>query len=77
VLASGNAPVKMLKLDGRSPSVATVLDGTWPVIRPLLVLTLGSPQGEAKNFIDFLTSSAGQRIVERVGYIPLPPALGR
>jgi phosphate transport system substrate-binding protein len=77
VLAAGNTPVKMLKLDGRSPSVATVLDGTWPVIRPLLVLTLGSPQGEAKAFIDFLTSSEGQRIVERVGYIPLPPAKGR
>jgi phosphate transport system substrate-binding protein len=77
VLAAGRAPVKMLDLDGRSPSVAAVLDGTWPVIRPLLVLTLGSPQGEAKAFIDFLTSSGGQQIVERVGYIPLAPAKGR
>jgi phosphate transport system substrate-binding protein len=54
-----------------------VLDGTWPVIRPLLVLTLGAPQGQAKAFIDFLTSSDGQQIVERVGYIPLAPAKGR
>ena len=41
VLASGRAPVKMLQLDGTSPTVAAVLDGTWPVIRPLFVLTLG------------------------------------
>jgi phosphate transport system substrate-binding protein len=77
VLAAGRAPVKMLDLDGRSPSVAAVLDGTWPVIRPLLVLTLGSPQGEAKAFINFLTSSGGQQIVERVGYIPLAPTKGQ
>jgi phosphate transport system substrate-binding protein len=77
VLANGQAPVKMLRLDGISPTVAAVLDGTWPVIRPLLVLTLGAPQGQAKAFIDFLTSSDGQQIVERVGYIPLAPAKGR
>ncbi len=76
VLAAGHAPLKMLALDGQTPGIAAVINGTWPVVRPLQVLTLGPAHGEAAAFIRFLTGSAGQQIVERVGYIPVAPTIG-
>jgi phosphate transport system substrate-binding protein len=76
VLAVGHAPLKMLELDGQSPNIAAVIAGTWPIVRPLQVLTLGPARGEAARFIGFLTGSEGQQIVERVGYIPVAPTKG-
>ncbi len=54
-----------------SPSVATVLDGTYPIARPLLYYTNGAPTGAIKAFIDYCLSDEGQAIVEESGYVPL------
>ena len=69
--------VKMLKVSlgaGRpaiEPSVATTLSKQDPIARPLLVYTLGAPQGKLKDYIDWIMSDAGQKIVETSGYVPL------
>jgi phosphate transport system substrate-binding protein len=53
------------------PSVATALDGTYPISRPLLYYTNGIPTGTIKAFIDYCLSSDGQEKVTEVGYVPL------
>jgi phosphate transport system substrate-binding protein len=54
------------------PTVATALDHTYPIARPLLMYTIGEPGGEVKKYLDWVHSEAGQKIVEQSGYVPLP-----
>jgi phosphate transport system substrate-binding protein len=54
-----------------APSIATVLDHTYPISRPLYMITKGQPTGLAKDYIDFILSPDGQKIVEDQGFIPL------
>jgi phosphate transport system substrate-binding protein len=71
--------VKMLKVKKTAsdtayePSVANALAKTYPIARSLQVYTLGEPQGAVKNYIDWMMSDAGQKVVESSGYVPLPP----
>ncbi len=53
------------------PSIATALDGTYPVARPLMYYTNGMPQGVIKAYIDYCLSTAGQEEVVAVGFVPL------
>ena len=70
--------VKTLKLkkDDKSPAIAGTLDtaqnGTYPLARFLYFYTAGEPTGSMKRFIDWVQSGAGQKIIEQVGYYPLP-----
>ncbi|HMA04308.1 MAG TPA: substrate-binding domain-containing protein, partial [Methanomicrobiales archaeon] len=68
--------VKALKLYNSkgvaiAPSIATVLDHTYPISRPLYMITQGQPSGLARDFIDFILSPDGQKIVEEQGFVPL------
>jgi phosphate transport system substrate-binding protein len=56
---------------GVLPSVSTVLDGTYPIARPLLYYTNGAPASVIKAFIDYCLSPEGQAKVTEVGYVPL------
>ncbi|MCX7911819.1 MAG: phosphate ABC transporter substrate-binding protein [Dehalococcoidales bacterium] len=53
------------------PSVATTLDGTYPIARPLLFYTNGAPTGVIKAFIDYCLSEEGQKVVLEAGFIPV------
>ncbi len=70
--------VKMLRISPQAgqpavaPSVETALSKQYPIARPLLVYTLGEPQGSLKQYIDWIMSAPGQDIVGRSGYVPLP-----
>jgi phosphate transport system substrate-binding protein len=52
-------------------TVGTVIGKTYPISRPLLMITQGSPAGLAKSYIDFILSPAGQKIVTEEGFVPL------
>ena len=54
------------------PTLNNVLAKTYPISRPLYLLTKGQPKGLAKQFIDFILSPEGQQIVGNVDYVPLP-----
>src|SRR4051812_9302661 len=64
--------IKVVSIDGVLPSVQTVHDKTYPYARPTFYYTNGEPSGLAKQFVDFTTSSAGQKIVQQVGFVPIP-----
>jgi len=53
------------------PSIQNIISGKFPIIRDLLLITNGKPRGKTREFIDFIKSSDGQKIVEQAGYIPL------
>jgi phosphate transport system substrate-binding protein len=55
-----------------TPSLQTAQDGTYPIARFLYFYTAGAPTGLAKRFIDWVKSPDGQKIIEVVGYYPLP-----
>lgn len=76
--------VKMLKVAaseggaGVPPTVATALDKTYPLARPLYIYLLGEPSGEIKHYLDWIKSQEGQNVVAEIGYVPIaavePPA---
>jgi phosphate transport system substrate-binding protein len=54
-----------------APTIATVLAHQYPISRPLYMITHGQPAGLAKDFIDFIHSPDGQKIVQEQGFVPL------
>jgi phosphate transport system substrate-binding protein len=72
--------VKMLKVKKTNadpafePNVANTLAKTYPIARSLQVYTLGEPQGPIKDYIEWILSDAGQKIVQETGYVPVPAA---
>ena len=63
--------VKVVSIDGATPSVKSVQDHSYPYWRPTFYYTNGEPGGLAKQFVDFTLSSGGQNIVNRVGFVPV------
>jgi len=53
------------------PSVATASDHSYPIARPLFMYTNGEPQGEIKNYLDWILSDTGQCILLKKGYAPV------
>ena len=71
--------VKILavKKDDASPAVAPTLETVgsmeYPVSRYLFNYVNGKPEGVAKAYLAFALSDEGQKIVEEVEYVALPP----
>ena len=57
---------------GITPSIATTLDKTYPISRPMFVYTAGEPTAHVKKYIDWMLSDAGQEILKANHYVPLP-----
>jgi phosphate transport system substrate-binding protein len=62
---------KTLTVDGIENTPASVYSGTYPISRPLNIVTVGEPGGEQQVFIDYMLSERGQEIVQETGYLPL------
>jgi len=62
---------KDAKSKGVLPTVATVKNNTYPITRYLYMYLKAKPTGEAKAFIDWILSPAGQGLIAEVGYYPL------
>ena len=63
--------IKVVAIDGATPSKESVLGKAYPYARPTFYYTNGEPNGLAKQFVDFTVSDAGQKIVEQVGFVPI------
>jgi len=57
-------------IDDVAPSIDNVLNGSYPIFRPLNMETGGDPNDLAKAFLDFILSADGQAIVSE-DYIPV------
>jgi ABC-type phosphate transport system substrate-binding protein len=54
------------------PSMATVVDGSYPISRSLYFYTVGEPTGTVREFVEWTLGEEGQKICQDVGYYPLP-----
>lgn len=68
-----SSSVKALDIDGVKPSKETVVNGSYKLSRPLFMYTNGEPKGLVKEFIDFVLSPEGQKIVEEQGFVAVKP----
>jgi len=59
------------KIEGIEPSVKNAQNDTYPITRYLHFFTSKIPSGIVKDFIDWVLSPGGQKIVEDSGFIPL------
>ncbi|MBN1381394.1 MAG: phosphate ABC transporter substrate-binding protein, partial [Deltaproteobacteria bacterium] len=66
-----NKSVKPLTVNGVKASADTCISKEYPVSRPLYMYTDGDPKGETAKFIKFILSPAGQKLVEKEGFVPL------
>jgi len=70
-------PVAVAK-DGASsfvtPSIENVLNGSYPISRPLFLYTNGTPAGLTKKFVDFTLSKEGQDLVLATDFVPINPS---
>jgi len=53
------------------PTAANIATHSYPMSRPLFLLTNGKPKDEAKDFIDFILGERGQALVRKHGYLSL------
>lgn len=56
------------------PSIETAISHIYPISRPLYWYTNGQPQGEVRSLLDFVMSSEGQGIVDKLGFAPMNKA---
>nr|MBO2493513.1 phosphate ABC transporter substrate-binding protein [Clostridia bacterium] len=70
-LGSLNNTVKALKIDGVEPTADNVKSGEYKIARPFIIATKGEISKVVQDFVEFIMSSDGQRVVEENGYIPV------
>lgn len=63
--------VKAVKIDGADATEANIKDGTYKVFRPFNIATKGDVSDIAQDFINFILSEEGQKVVSDNGYIAL------
>ncbi len=61
--------VKTVAIDGVVPNPDTAGSGQYRIVRPFLFVTSGEPEGAVKEFISFVISEQGQRILRDNGLI--------
>ena len=68
-LGSLDDSVKAVKVDGTEASVDTVKSGDYKLQRPFNIVTKGEAAELPQDFINFIMSKDGQKIIEEEGYI--------
>ncbi|WP_332449839.1 phosphate ABC transporter substrate-binding protein [Methanoculleus sp.] len=70
---TGGVKALALNVDGTDvrPTLQNITAGTYPISRPLYMLTNGEPEGLAQRYIEFILSAEGQEIVASEDYIPV------
>lgn len=71
--SSGVRLVPIVGADGKAvtPTIDAAIDGSYPITRALYMFTAGAPTGKVKQYIDWIVSDAGQRVLLEQGYAPL------
>ena len=75
-LGSLNNTVKALNIDGAEATAENVKSGTYKVARPFNIVTKDGVSDVAQDFIDYIMSSDGQKVVEENGCISVADGAG-
>ncbi len=57
--------------DPIAPSQQNIIRGAYPLYRDLTLFSAGAPTGEAASFLRWISSPAGQEIVDEARFVPL------
>lgn len=68
-MGSLNESVRALQIDGADATVENIKNGTYKASRPFNIAVKDDVSETAKDFITFIMSSEGQKVVEENGYI--------
>ena len=68
-LGALNSSIKALKVDGAEATAANVKSGTYKISRPFNIATKGTVSEVTQDFINYILSEDGQKIVQSNGYI--------
>jgi len=66
-----NDRVRALKVDGIEPSIENILNHRYTILRPFLFVFKSPPGGTAKEFLDYVLSPEGQKILMKEGLVSL------
>jgi len=75
----GTDKVKTLKVSKRrgepgvAPTVENANNRSYPITRPLQIYVIGEPTGPVKDYLDWILSPEGQKVVFDLGYVPVGP----
>jgi phosphate transport system substrate-binding protein len=61
--------VKALRINGIQPNLENIMKSRYTIIRPFLFVFRTSPEGLAKDFLDFILSAEGQKLLKQEGLI--------
>ena len=71
-VANQNAgKVVTLKVNGVEPTKENIIDGSYIIQRPLLIVGSGDPTDVQQAFLDVILGETGQKTVEDMGFIPM------
>ena len=62
---------KDIVVNGIKCTKDNVVNGTYPIARNLYMYTQGAPAGVVKEFIDFILSPEGQKLVDKAGFVAI------
>jgi phosphate transport system substrate-binding protein len=69
-LLSERRPLVALTIGGREPTLDALQAGRYPLHKPLFIVTRAEPTVDARRFVDFVLSDAGQSLLEAHGHLP-------
>lgn len=67
--AANGIDIKLLPVNGIAATTANVQNGTFPISRPLNLVTKTQPQGLTKAFLDFAQSQQVNDIVQKQNFV--------
>ena len=68
LLISEKRALKALTLDGVAPSAQNLANGSYPLVKQLLIVTGPKTSPDAQAFVSFVRSGAGREILEQTGH---------
>lgn len=63
--------LKILDLDNIVPTKENISSGQYPLYRPLFLVTKSVPEGETREFVEWLLSDEGQGVISSQGTVNL------
>src|SRR5699024_8144456 len=60
-----------LKVDSIEATKEHIVDGSYKISRPLIVVKKGELTAEQQAFMDMVTSEKGSKIIEEMGFVPV------
>lgn len=70
-LGSVDDSIKVLSIDGAEASTENVLNGSYKISRPFNIATKGELSEATQDFVNYILSAEGQKVINDNGYIQI------